>query len=229
MCPPTTVEGDADTPTTPPTHTHQHNPQAPTHSHTTTPTQSRTHEHTSTPSHSYTRSGLCSTPYTQPTGWHVRGQSAGVRPHGGHRRGAHSWRQAWDHRICSGEVHGAARSPMTGLGLPHGPPAPPPGSGGCLGACDQTGLGAAHQEAWLSQQGCGSHPDTGLSRGVPVAHPQQVRMECLQLAIPTEEGTCSPSPLPALPGPQWSGRPGFCPAWREHASHLLFPRVPSEG
>ena len=71
MCPPTTVEGDADTPTAPPTHAHQHNPQAPPHSHTTAPTQSSTHEHTSTPSHSYTHSGLCSTPYTQPMGWQV--------------------------------------------------------------------------------------------------------------------------------------------------------------
>ena len=70
-CPPTTVEGDADTPTASPTHAQQHNPQAPPHSHTTAPTQSSTHEHTSTPSHSYTRSGLCSTPYTQPTGWQV--------------------------------------------------------------------------------------------------------------------------------------------------------------
>lgn len=115
---------------------------------------------------------------------------------------------------------------MTGLGLPHCPPAPPPGSGGCLGARGQIGLGAELHETWLSQ-GLRFTPkhrsQPRCSRGTP---PRQVRMERLQLAIPTEEGTCSPSALPAPPSPWWSGHPGSCPSWSRHASHLLSPVSP---
>lgn len=137
---------------------------------------------------------------------------------GGHHRGHHralTVAATWNRRTHSAEVHGGL-TVMTGLSLPHCPPAPPSWLWGLPGARDQTGLGAELHETWLSTR-AEVHTQTPVSAPVFPWHthpPPASAHGTFTAAIPTEEGSrAAPARLPAPPSPWQEWTPGSCPSW----------------